>query len=124
MDPDPLTRLHRPEPPLPDVEPDPVPPDENDDLPPDLPEPYRHPEGDPPEHRPPEREPPGRKPPVRAPPASACRPSACAGIFTSTGSERDMRMPGCHFPEDSDETESKLVRDRLRDRRRVRPGRV
>ncbi|MGZ2749493.1 hypothetical protein [Burkholderia stagnalis] len=81
MDPDPLTRLHRPEPPLPDVEPDPVPPDENDDLPPDLPEPYRHPEGDPPEHRPPEREPPGRKPPVRAPPASACRPSACAGDF-------------------------------------------
>ncbi|RQR62767.1 hypothetical protein DIE19_11250 [Burkholderia sp. Bp9126] len=74
MKPDPLT-LHRPEPPLPNVVPDPVPPDENGDLPPDMPEPYRHPEGDPPEHRPPEREPPGREPPVRAPPSAAGRHS-------------------------------------------------
>lgn len=52
--------LHRPEPPMPDVDPEPVPPDDDDDLPPDMPEPYRHPKGDPPQ----------RVPPVRMPPAS------------------------------------------------------
>ncbi|SMG02327.1 hypothetical protein [Burkholderia singularis] len=57
--------LHRPDPPMPDVDPDPELPDP-DNPPPDLPEPYRHPEGDPPEHPPPEHEPPERQPPVRA----------------------------------------------------------
>ncbi|WP_423244093.1 hypothetical protein [Burkholderia cenocepacia] len=62
--------LQRPEPPLPDIEPDPEPPDP-DDVPPDMPEPYREPEGDPPGHAPPERDPPAREPPVRARPAGA-----------------------------------------------------
>ncbi|CAI8697827.1 hypothetical protein BTK96_003020 [Burkholderia pyrrocinia] len=57
--------LHRPDPPMPDVEPDPEAPDPDDVLP-DMPERYRHPEGDPPGHAPPERD-----PPVRAPPAGA-----------------------------------------------------
>jgi hypothetical protein len=65
--------LQCPEPPMPDVVPDPVPPGhDGDDLPPDLPEPYRHPEGDPPEHRPPEHEPPGHEPP----PVRALQPGA------------------------------------------------
>ncbi len=68
---DPVTSLHRPEPTMPDFNPDP--------LPPDLPKPYRHPEGDPPEHRPPEHEPPGRKPPVHVPPAPSARVPACPG---------------------------------------------
>lgn len=62
---EPAQWLQRPEPPFPDIEPDPEPPDP-DDVPPDLPEPYREPEGDPPGHAPPERDPPSREPPVRA----------------------------------------------------------
>lgn len=69
---DPAQRLQRPEPPIPDSEPDRGPPDP-DDVPPDLPEPYRHPAGDPPGTAPPEREPPSREPPVHAPPASMAR---------------------------------------------------
>ncbi|MEK7890529.1 hypothetical protein AAB992_25790 [Burkholderia contaminans] len=65
MTPDPLQWLERPEPPLPDIGPDPEPPD-LDDVPPDLPEPYRQPEGDPPGHAPPEREPPVHTPPMSA----------------------------------------------------------
>ncbi|MBH9663658.1 hypothetical protein [Burkholderia multivorans] len=62
--------LHRPDPPMPDTEPEPVPPPAPE-LPPDVPQPYHYPEGDPPEHRPPEREPPAPVPPAHAatPPA-------------------------------------------------------
>ncbi|ETP61798.1 hypothetical protein BDSB_29065 [Burkholderia dolosa PC543] len=67
---DPALSLHRPDPPMPDIDPDPAP--SAPDVPPDLPEPYRHPEGDPPEHRPPEREPPA-EPPAHVPPPSAVR---------------------------------------------------
>ena len=52
MDPDLIMHAPEPpEPPVPDIDPDPVPPDPGE-LPPDIPEPYRHPAGDPPEHRP------------------------------------------------------------------------
>jgi len=70
---EPAQWLQRPEPPLPDIEPDPGPPDP-DDVPPDMPEPYREPEGDPPGHAPPERDPPSPEPPVRARPAGAMPP--------------------------------------------------
>ncbi|MXN74036.1 hypothetical protein GR157_04690 [Burkholderia sp. 4701] len=69
--------LHRPEPTMPDIDPD-DPDSLDDDLPPDPTRPYRYPEGDRPGHPPPRREPPGGKPPVhaaRAPGAGAmpCR---------------------------------------------------
>ncbi|WP_082729587.1 hypothetical protein [Burkholderia sp. FL-7-2-10-S1-D7] len=61
----PAQSMHRPEPPVPDVEPDPQPPPP-DDLPPGTPEPYHDPEGDPPAQPPPQREPPTREPPIHA----------------------------------------------------------
>ncbi|NTX32337.1 hypothetical protein HT746_35420, partial [Burkholderia pyrrocinia] len=54
---DPAPSRHRPDPPMPDVEPDPGTPELDRDVPPGTPEPYCHPEGDPPGAEPPEREP-------------------------------------------------------------------
>jgi hypothetical protein len=67
MNRDPARSLHRPEPPVPDVEPDPDVP-VPDDVPPGVPQPYHDPEGEPPVHPPPEREPPTREPPIHVPP--------------------------------------------------------
>ncbi|RQS62511.1 hypothetical protein DID96_31380 [Burkholderia sp. Bp8963] len=76
MEPAPWTSLHPPDPPMPDVEPDPASPNEDDELPPEMPEPYLHPVGDPPEHRPPKHE-----PPVYALPApSAGVPAGSGGV--------------------------------------------
>nr|WP_057927068.1 hypothetical protein [Burkholderia ambifaria] len=67
MNPHRTQSLHRLEPPVPDVNPDPE-PRVPDDLPPGTPEPYHDPEGDPPESPPPEREPPTRELPIHVPP--------------------------------------------------------
>ncbi|CAN0627876.1 conserved protein of unknown function [Burkholderia multivorans] len=64
-----VTLLHRPHPPMPEMEPDLVPPEHEGDPPPDLPEPYRLPEGDPPAQRPPQSIHPGRTCPMRRSPA-------------------------------------------------------
>ncbi|WP_082729019.1 hypothetical protein [Burkholderia sp. LA-2-3-30-S1-D2] len=82
----PAQSMHRPEPPVPDVGPDPQPPPP-DDLPPGTPEPYHDPEGDPPEQPPPEREPPIHVSPTGVPPVAfrGGRAKSDSGISGTAG---------------------------------------